>query len=438
MATEELIAKARKQGFVTYEEVYAQFPNVDDHLDEIDALCLKLLDLGIEIVSEAAVPEVPEVAEPEQEAEQVSLPEQFESPEDLYNLYMLEVRQINLLTAKEEVKLAKLIQQGEKAKARLSNLLVPDSSRAQLEEAVRKEERARERFIQANLRLVVSIAWRYRGRGLPLLDLIQEGSIGLMKAVERWDYRLGYRFSTYATWWIRQAIQRAIADLGSIIRLPVHIREDLGKIERAIDELRVKLGQKPTRAQVSQHSGVKPERVSYLLGSLPEICSLDTILCCPDFPLLRGAAGDFVQQTPCQLREWAERFHLQVALEDDFDYPPCLADAIDSKEGDSTGQVNYSLFNSATTSPQQSLTSKLLRETIDRLLHTLTERQREVIEMRFGLRDNEERTLEEVGQEFGLTRERIRQIQVKAIQRLQHPTRISKLRRFWEELGDME
>ncbi|MFB0538047.1 MAG: sigma-70 family RNA polymerase sigma factor, partial [Anaerolineae bacterium] len=283
MVAQELIAKGKKQGFVTYEEVIALFPDVDEHLDEIDGLCLTLINLGVEIVTAASVEEMLKVIEPEPEPVHVPPPQCLESIEDLYDLYMVEIRQISLLSAEDEVKLAKLIRRGERARIRLKSEALPASDRARLREEIRQGNEARQRFVEANLRLVAHIAWRYRDQDLPMLDLIQEGNIGLFKAIDKFDYRLGYKFSTYATWWIRQAIARALADQSNTIRLPVHVQESLAKVKRTAEELKIQLGREPTIEQIAQHCGMSPKKGSYLLEELPQVCSLDSLLCCSNF-----------------------------------------------------------------------------------------------------------------------------------------------------------
>ena len=440
MVAQELIAKGKKQGFVTYEEITALFPDVGEYLDEIDGLCLTLINLGVEIVTAASVEEMLKVIEPEPEPVHVSLPlpQRLESIEDLYDLYMFEIRQIGLLSAEDEVRLAKLMRRGERARVRLKNEALPASDRARLREEIQQGDEARQRFVKANLRLVASIAWRYRDRGLPMLDLIQEGNIGLFKAVEKFDYRLGHKFSTYATWWIRQAITRALEDQSNTIRLPVHVQQNLKKVKRTAENLKIQLGEEPTIEQVARHCGMSQKRVTYLLEGLPEVCSLDSLLCCSNFPLVWNDTGTgFVQQRPCPARAFAVRHWFRVTQDDDFELPPCLAGLIDSRMEKTASRADYSLLSLSKLAsvPRQHLSHKLLRERLEEVLKTLSQRQKTVIEMRFGL-GSEERTLEAIGQDFGVTRERIRQIQEKALMRLQHPSRSRRLRRFWAESGD--
>jgi len=212
LIAEVLIAKGKKQGFVTYEEIIQLFPDLDDHLDDVDSLCLSLAELGIEIVSAASLEGMLADVQPEPTSGPPAArrPQRAKTLEDLFALYMTEIRQIPLLKPEEERELAKVIQKGIKASERLKKDSLSDQDKARLETEVRKGEQVKRKFIEANLRLVASIAWRYKDRGIPMLDLVQEGNIGLIKAVEKFDYRLGYRFSTYATWWIRQSITRAM------------------------------------------------------------------------------------------------------------------------------------------------------------------------------------------------------------------------------------
>lgn len=434
MIAQDLIAKGKKQGFVTYEEIIALLPDAEQHPDEIDFLCLALIDLGVVIVSAASIKEMLLVAEAEPESVQVSLPQRLESAEDLYALYMSEIRQFRLLTAGEETKLAEAVRLGERARVRLQNEVLSAADEVRLREDIRNGNEARQRFVEANLRLVANIAWRYRDQGLPLLDLIQEGNLGLLKAVEKFDYRLRCKFSTYATWWIRQTITRAVADRGNTIRLPVHIQDALDKVKQAAKDLKARLGRNPTLEQIAQCCGMSREKVIHLLEELPKMCSLDSLLCCSDFPLTwHGTEAGFVQQRPCPVREFAEHHWAQVDQDDNLELPPCLASLTVSRGSNKTTRVDYSLLmlSKFVFSPQQNLTYRLLNETIKEVIDTLSPRQRRVIELRFGLDCGEERTLEEVGKELCVTRERIRQIQEKALLRLRHPSRSRKLKQFW-------
>jgi len=273
------------------------------------------------------------------------------STEDPVRMYLKEIGNVPLLTSEQEVRLAKLVEQG--------------------------DQNAKNQLTEANLRLVVSIAKKYVGRGMPFLDLIQEGNMGLMKAVDKFDYTKGYKFSTYATWWIRQAITRGIADTGRTIRVPVHMVETINKTLRMSRQLLQELGREPTPAEVADKLGVPESRVREVLKISRDPVSLDTPI---------GEEDDS---------------HLGDFIEDD-----------------------------TALSPADSATFSMLREELNNALGSLTPREREVVTLRFGLEDGRARTLEEVGREFNVTRERIRQIEAKALRKLRHPSRSKRLKDF--------
>jgi len=273
--------------------------------------------------------------------------------DDSVRLYLTEIGKIPRITAREEVMLAQLIEAG--------------------------DQDARRRLVEANLRLVVSVAKKYVGRGLPLLDLIQEGNRGLMRAAVMFDWRRGYKFSTYATWWIRQAVTRAIADQGRTIRLPVHVGGTLTRLARAVRTLTQELGREPTSDELAEAMGVPGQRIREMLQVVHEPVSLET------------PTGD---EEDTLLRHFIP----------DHDAPP----------------------------PEATVSTTILRDEIERALATLTPRERKILRLRFGLDDDRPRTLEEVGREFGLTRERIRQIQTKALKRLRRPAWARRLRNFLE------
>ncbi|MFO8074802.1 MAG: RNA polymerase sigma factor RpoD [Egibacteraceae bacterium] len=298
---------------------------------------------------------------------------------DPVRLYLHEIGQVRLLTAEEEVDLAKRAEAGAVA-ARL--LRRPDATRdgerlRQLQSIERGGELAKQRLVEANLRLVVSVAKRYSGRGLGLLDLIQEGNLGLIRAVEKFDYTRGYKFSTYATWWIRQAVSRAIADQSRTIRIPVHMVETMQRVVRAQRELYQREGREPTVDELAAHVELPATRVRQILELDLEPVSLDT----------------------------------PVGQDDDA----VLADFLE----DDTAEV-----------PSEAASFVLLREQLAGILHTLSEREREVIRLRFGMDGAPPRTLEEVGAEFGITRERVRQVEAKTLSKLRHPSRARKLRGY--------
>ncbi|CAN5185089.1 RNA polymerase sigma factor RpoD [soil metagenome] len=295
---------------------------------------------------------------------------------DPVRMYLEEIGRVPLLTAEEEVDLAKRVEAGLAATALLSG----DGERAAtLREIAQRGELCRRRLVESNLRLVVSIAKRYMGRGLLFLDLIQEGNLGLIRAVEKFDYTRGYKFSTYATWWIRQAITRAIADQARTIRIPVHMVETMNRVLRVQRRLHQELGREPTLEEIGREVELAPERVAEILKISQEPVSLET----PVGEEEDSDLGDFIEDT-------------------------------------------------AAVVPVDAATFALLREQVAGVLHTLTEREQRVIQLRFGMLDGQPRTLEEVGAEFGVTRERIRQIESKTLAKLRHPSRSQQLRGYLE------
>ncbi|MBT9175857.1 MAG: RNA polymerase sigma factor SigA [Firmicutes bacterium] len=365
-AVKELIERGRKRGVLTYKEIGEHLGEVELEPEQIDEFYEGLAALGIDLVAdnsavETVYPSVPDAiavrTEPEvpgEEAEtgEIGIPDGLRL-DDPVRMYLKEIGRVQLLSSEEEVDLAKRMEEG--------------------------SEEAKRRLVEANLRLVVSIAKRYVGRGMLFLDLIQEGNLGLMKAVEKFDYRKGYKFSTYATWWIRQAITRAIADQARTIRIPVHMVETINKLIRITRQLLQELGREPTPEEVAQEMNVPVERVHEIHKIAQEPVSLETPI------------GE------------EEDSHLGDFIPDEDALAPADAAAF-----------------------------ALLREQLDEVLSTLTTREQKVLRLRFGLEDGRPRTLEEVGQEFGVTRERIRQIEAKALRKLRHPSRSKWLKDFLE------
>lgn len=297
--------------------------------------------------------------------------------DDVISLYMKEVGSIPLLTHEEEIELGHSVQEGEVAARKLREEDLSASKREKLERAVARGEAARERFVEANSRLVISIARKYLGRGLPLSDLMQEGNLGLMKAVERFNPDLGHRFSTYATWWIRQAILRSLADQARTIRLPAHIVDELNKMNRVAKQLAQDLGREPTDEEMGEELEVQAERVTELRSLAGQPLSLET------------PVGEEEEST--------------------------LAEFIEDEESPT---------------PSAMTSESIMWERLDDALDTLTPREARVLRLRYGLEDGEDYTLEQVGEKLGLTRERIRQIQSQALRRLRHPSRSRNLKPF--------
>ena len=298
--------------------------------------------------------------------------------EDLVRLYLTDIGQYPLLTKEDEVRLAQAIEAGTEARAEFENIdteLTPAKKR-ELRRAMQKGEQAERTFVQSNLRLVVSIAKKYQASGLPLLDLIQEGNLGLMHAVEKFDWRKGFKFSTYATWWIRQAITRAIADQSRTIRLPVHLYETISRIKKTTKVLSQEFGRKPTEEEIAESMEMTIEKLRFIAKSAQLPISLET----PIGKEEDSRLGDFIE----------------ADIEN----------------------------------PEQDVAKNLLREDLEGVLATLSPRERDVLRLRYGLDDGRMKTLEEIGQIFDVTRERIRQIEAKALRKLRHPNRNGVLKEY--------
>ncbi len=379
----ELVAKGKERGFLTTEDILDALAPIDPSADQIDAVYQALQDENIEVVEMVDELDAEEFAREARSARDEELA--LKAPtNDPVRMYLKEIGKVPLLTAEQEVILAKAIEEGEAATAELDKSVaaakkLPTIRMRELQRVERQGQLAKKKLIEANLRLVVSIAKRYVGRGMLFLDLIQEGNLGLIRAVEKFDYTKGYKFSTYATWWIRQAITRAIADQARTIRIPVHMVETINKLIRIQRQLLQDLGREPTPEEIGREMEFSPEKVREILKVSQEPVSLET----PIGEEADSHLGDFIE------------------------------------DSDAVVPVDAASFI-------------LLQEQLDSVLHTLSEREKKVIQLRFGLTDGHPRTLEEVGREFGVTRERIRQIESKTLSKLRHPSRSQKLRDYLE------
>jgi RNA polymerase primary sigma factor len=372
MQLTDLVALGRTRGFVTMGDVTTAVDRAELTGDALDAVVRVLTDEGIEVLG-APVEEEAETKLPDTDADVA----RRTGTSDLVRIYLREIGRVPLLTAEDEVELAKSIEAGLYSEEKLNgHFTLATGDRADLEWLAADGVRGKQRLIEANLRLVVSIAKRYIGRGLVFLDLIQEGNLGLIRAVEKFDYTRGYKFSTYATWWIRQAITRAIADQARTIRVPVHMVETINKLARVQRQLHQELGREPTVDELAAELGVHPDRVAEVQRIAQEPVSLQSPIGEEESDL-----GDFIED----------------------------ADAV---------------------VPIEAAAFIMLQDQLDRVLCELSEREQRIIQLRFGLSDGHPRTLEEVGREFGVTRERIRQIESKTLAKLRHPSRALLLREY--------
>jgi RNA polymerase primary sigma factor len=381
-----LLEKADNQGFLTTDDILEVLPDPDDAVEQLEEIFMWLRSAGVEVFGtkpgdfrSVKLDDDLDDEDEDDDEDDESFDLSGVSSDDTVGLYLKEMARVPLLSTDEEVELAKRLEAGNAARAELARLgKDADPDRAyELETIIEDGKAARDHLIKANTRLVVSIAKKYMGRGVHFLDLIQEGNLGLMKAVEKFDYTRGYRFSTYATWWIRQTITRAIADQGRTIRVPVHMSDRIRRLYKVARQLEQENGRKPTPEEIAARMDIEPRKVQWMLK---------------------------VSWRPMSLER-------PVGEEEDSELGSFIEDL-------------------TTPTPTQSAYQNLLREKVEEVLGTLTAREARILRLRFGLQNGRSYTLEEVGQKFGLTRERIRQIEGKALRRLRHPRRSRQLRDF--------
>jgi RNA polymerase primary sigma factor len=377
---DKLLELARSRGYVTEDEILAFFPEPERAVAEVDQLYAALEAEGITVKESTWDPNSLSPLTPHTDDDPHTLADLNDvAIDDPVRMYLQEIGQVALLTGPEEVMLAKEMEAGDQAKERLKCETLSPRECAECERLIDIGKDARRRLIQANLRLVVSIAKKYTSYGLTMMDLIQEGNIGLMRAVQKFDYTKGHKFSTYATWWIRQAITRAIADQSRTIRLPVHMGEAISQVKRTSHKLQQSMQRDPSAEEIAESMGISPSKVRRTLEASMHPLSLEM----PVGQEGDGRMGDFIEDD-------------RVAT------------------------------------PVEAATMTMLREQIEEVLYKLPERERKIVQLRYGLNDGKYRTLEEVGVEFGITRERIRQIEAVALRKLRHPHLGKKLRGYLE------
>ena len=376
-ALEHLVEQGKERGFVTIDDILAVFPEAERDLDQLEEVYSSLLAAGIaylDDVSDGEDPADEDLAEIEASQARDKNDLAAIDADDSVGLYLKEVGRVPLLTAEQEVSLAKRIERGRRARESMARGGLSEARRTHLRLYIEDGWAAREHLITANSRLVISVAKKYMGRGVPFLDLIQEGNIGLIRAAKKFDYRRGHKFSTYATWWIRQAVTRAIADQGRTIRVPVHMGDQINRLLRTSHQLTQFLGRDPTTEELADALSVTPKKVENMIQVARRPISLET----PTDEEEDSVLADFIE---------------------DEDSP----------------------------APAEAVTKNLLREQLRDVLHTLPPREVRILQLRYGLHDGQSYTLEEVGRKMGVTRERVRQIEAQALSRLRHPSHRRKL-----------
>lgn len=380
---DELMHKALGRGYLITDDLLAAFPEAEDNMAQLEEIFIQLINQGIEIYADAEEAEEEKRLKEEETFSETPTPQidPFDlsgiAADDTISLYLKEMARVPLLAPAEEIMLAKALEKGRKSQKKLSKQQYSEDETFKLQRFMREGDRARDHLIKANTRLVVSIAKKYMGQGVPFSDLIQEGNLGLMKAVEKFDYRRGYKFSTYATWWIRQAITRALADQGRTIRVPVHMSDRIRKLHQVSRQLEQVWGRKPTPEELAEHMDLESAKVRWMLR---------------------------VSRHPVSLER-------PVGEEEDSE----LGNFIEDEDAPTPPDAAYHC---------------LLQEKLEDVLSTLTPREARILRLRFGLQNGRSYTLEEVGKKFGLTRERIRQIEGQALRKLRHPRRSRQLRDY--------
>ena len=377
-----LMQKATAGGFLTTDDLLAAFPEAEDNMAQLDEIFIQLISRGIEVYADAHEAKEQRSLLAQNNGDTPDTIDPFDlsgiAADDTISLYLKEMARVPLLAPAEEITLAKSLEKGRRASKKLEKIGATDEEQAsKLRRYIREGNKSRDHLIKANTRLVVSIAKKYMGQGVPFSDLIQEGNLGLMKAVEKFDYRRGYKFSTYATWWIRQAITRALADQGRTIRVPVHMSDRIRKLHQVSRQLEQVWGRKPTAEELAKEMELEPTKVRWMLR---------------------------VSRHPVSLER-------PVGEEEDSE----LGNFIEDEDA---------------LTPPDAAYHRLLQEKLEDVLSTLTPREARILRLRFGLQNGRSYTLEEVGKKFGLTRERIRQIEGQALRKLRHPRRSRQLRDY--------
>ncbi|RPJ03008.1 MAG: sigma-70 family RNA polymerase sigma factor [Chloroflexi bacterium] len=395
-AWKELLSQGQEQGYITYDDILARFPALEQNIELLEELLDTLHTAGVEVLPTKPAPAEPEEAEAAAEEEGVLDPrklyedlikdagyQQALDTDDVVGLYLKEAGRVPLLTAEEEVALAKRMEAGQMAAEQLREFgsELDASARRELEALAEDGEAAQEYLVRANSRLVISVAKKYIGRGVHFLDLIQEGNIGLIRAARKFEYRRGHKFSTYATWWIRQAVSRAVADQGRTIRVPVHMGDQINRLRRVSTQLTQELGREPTTLELANSMETTPDKIDNLIEISRRPISLET-------PIEEDADSEF-------------------------------GDFIEDK---------------SSPQPSEVVTHNLLREHLEQVLARLPQREAHILQLRYGLLDGETHTLEEVGQKIGVTRERVRQLEAQALNRLRHSSAHQLLRDYLLEI----